>query len=66
MAKINAQMTILEVVNAHPETVEVFMSHGLGCVGCSAARYENIAQGAAVHGIDAEMLVADLNAAIGE
>jgi len=64
MAEINAQMTISEVVQKHPETIEVFMKHGLGCVGCSAARYENIAQGAAVHGIDADKLVIDLNAAI--
>ncbi|OEH87011.1 disulfide oxidoreductase [Desulfuribacillus stibiiarsenatis] len=64
MAEINAQMTISEVVQKFPESIEVFMSHGLGCVGCSAARYENIAQGAAVHGIDVDTLVADLNAAI--
>lgn len=64
MAEISAQMTISEVVQKYPATVEVFMRHGLGCVGCSAARYENIAQGAAVHGIDTEQLVKDLNAAI--
>lgn len=64
MAAIVAEMTISEVVQKFPETIEVFMKHGLGCVGCSAARYENIAQGAAVHGIDADKLIADLNAAV--
>ncbi len=64
MAEISAQMTISEVVQKYPATVEVFMKHGLGCIGCAAARYENIAQGAAVHGIDADKLVADLNAVL--
>lgn len=64
MAEISAQMTISEVVQKYPSTVEVFMNHGLSCVGCAAARFENIAQGAAVHGIDVEKLVDDLNASI--
>jgi len=57
-------MRITEVVEKHPETVEVFMDHGLHCVGCAAARFESIEQGAEVHGIDADKLVSDLNAAL--
>ncbi len=57
-------MRITEVVEKHPETVEVFMDHGLHCVGCAAARFESIEQGAEVHGIDIDKLVADLNNAL--
>jgi hybrid cluster-associated redox disulfide protein len=59
--KITKEMTIEEVVNKYPETIKVFMQAGLGCLGCSAARFENIEQGAQVHGIDIDQLVADLN-----
>lgn len=63
--KITKEMTIAEVVETYPETVEVFMRYGLGCLGCAIARMENIEQGAAVHGIDIDTLVADLNKATG-
>jgi hybrid cluster-associated redox disulfide protein len=39
----------------------VFLSHGLMCVGCAVARFENIRQGAEAHGIDLEALMKDLN-----
>jgi len=61
---INKEMSIAEVVQKYPQTVEVFLRHGLMCFGCAIARFENIAQGAAAHGIDVPTLVTDLNAAV--
>ena len=55
---------IIEAVQNHPEILQVFAEYGLGCVGCMAARFETLEQGAAAHGIDIEALVADLNKAI--
>lgn len=63
---INRKMSIEEVVKKHPETRLTFERHGLGCVGCQAALFESIEQGAEVHGIDVEALVADLNREIGQ
>jgi hybrid cluster-associated redox disulfide protein len=54
-------MTILEVVNKYPETRDTFMEWGLHCFGCAVARFENIEQGAAAHGIPVEDLVKALN-----
>jgi hypothetical protein len=34
------------------------------CFGCAVARSENLEQGTLVHGIDVELLVKDLNAAV--
>ena len=61
---ITKNMPILDVVKNYPETIEVFLKHGMGCIGCAAARFENIEQGAAAHGIKVEALVKDLNEAI--
>ena len=55
---------IIEAVQNHPEILQVFAEYGLGCVGCMAARFETLEQGAAAHGIDIDELVADLNKAI--
>jgi hybrid cluster-associated redox disulfide protein len=54
-------MTILEVVSKYPETVAVFEEFGLGCVGCRAALFEDIEEGAKVHGVDVEKLITSLN-----
>ena len=61
---ITKEMAIGEIVQTYPETVRVFLSHGLMCLGCAAARFENLEQGATAHGIDVEALLRDLNAAV--
>lgn len=64
MATIEKNMSIIDVVQKHPQTVEVFKNFGMGCLGCIAARFENIEQGAMAHGINTDDLVADLNKAV--
>jgi hybrid cluster-associated redox disulfide protein len=61
---ITKNMSITEVVSKYPETVPVFMQHGMGCLGCAAARFENIEQGALAHGINVDKLIEDLNKAV--
>ena len=61
MATIEKEMSIIDVVQKYPQTAEVFRNFGMGCLGCVAARFENIEQGAMAHGINADELVADLN-----
>ena len=58
---ITADMKIGEVLKKYPESLKVFLSHGLMCVGCAVARFENIEQGATAHGIDVDALIRDLN-----
>lgn len=64
MVAITKEMSITEVVSKYPQTVPVFMEHGMGCLGCAAARFENIEQGARAHGIDVDRLISDLNKAV--
>ncbi|OGI03009.1 MAG: disulfide oxidoreductase [Candidatus Melainabacteria bacterium GWF2_37_15] len=63
--KITKDMSIIEIVQNYPETLTVFQQYGLGCIGCAAARFENLEAGAKVHGINADQLVKDLNKAVG-
>lgn len=59
--KITKDMSILQVVQQYPYTAEVFFYAGMGCLGCAAARFENIEQGCMAHGIDPDALVDALN-----
>ena len=61
MAKITKEMSIIDIVQQYPETLEVFGQFGMGCIGCAAARFENLEAGAKVHGIDVEEMVKTLN-----
>ena len=65
-AKITKDMKMGEVLREHPETTQVFLEHGLHCVGCQVAFMETIEQGATAHGIDLDKLLKDLNDAVKE
>lgn len=65
MAKITRDTGIIEAVQEHPEIIEVFQQYGLGCIGCMAANFETIGQGASAHGLDVDALIADINKKIG-
>ncbi len=66
MAKITKDMGIMEIVQNHPETVEVFQKFGMGCIGCAAAHFENLEAGAKVHGIDIDAMVDAMNELVGD
>lgn len=63
--KVTKEMGIIEIVQKYPESLEVFAKYGLGCIGCAAARFENLEAGAKVHGVDPDQMVAEINALIG-
>lgn len=64
--KVSKEMSIIDIVQNHPESLEIFAKYGLGCIGCAAARFENLEAGAKVHGFDPDEMVAEINALIGE
>ena len=53
-----------DVLDRYPETAPLFFSIGMHCLGCPASRGETIEEACAVHGADADKLLADLNAAV--
>jgi hybrid cluster-associated redox disulfide protein len=57
---LSADITIREVVESHPGSERVFGAHGLPCAGCHVSTRETIRQGAAVHSLDLDALMADL------
>ena len=61
MAKITADMTIMDVLRMDRETTQIFMSYGLHCLGCPGASMESIGDAGRVHGIDVSKLIEDLN-----
>lgn len=57
-------MRIEDVIDCYPKTIPVFFRYGMHCVGCPMARFETLAEGAAIYGISVSALVAELNEAV--
>lgn len=58
--KLSVDSNIMEVVQNYPKAAEIFMKHGLPCVGCAAAQFEKISDVVAEFGIDGEKLVEEI------
>jgi hybrid cluster-associated redox disulfide protein len=63
---IKKTMGIREIVEKYPESIGVLASHGFHCLGCIAAQFETLEQGAQAHGIDPDKLVEEMNKAVKE
>ncbi len=51
-----------DILDADFEVAPYFLEMGMHCLGCPSARGESVADACAVHGVDADELVAKLNA----
>lgn len=60
--KITKTMTIGEIVRTFPNSAEILMSFGMGCIGCPSSQAETLEEAAMVHGMDIERLLEALNA----
>lgn len=59
---VTKQSIIGDVLDNAPETAQFFFEIGMHCLGCPSARGESIEDACAVHGTDADTLVAKINA----
>lgn len=64
---ITEDMIVAEVIEQHPEVVDVLFNHGIQCFGCGASTSETIGDGYRGHyGPDADVksFMEELNAAV--
>ncbi|MBF8297124.1 MAG: hypothetical protein HW389_3669 [Bacteroidetes bacterium] len=63
---IKKTMIIGEAIHKYPATEKVFLKHfGSGCFTCPNSKMEDIAFGSTMHGLDPDMIVKELNEAVG-
>ena len=58
---ITRDMLIGEILKTKPDSAEVLMSFGMGCIGCPSSQMESLEQAAAVHGLNVEDILVALN-----
>ncbi len=59
--KVTTDTIIGDILDMDMDTAPYFLEIGMHCLGCPASRGESIADACAVHGTDADALVAKLN-----
>jgi len=64
--KITENMLLNDILNMEPDPTEIFLRHGLNCLGCPGAQSENLREAAEGHGINLTKLMDDLNEFLGE
>ena len=59
---INKDTIIGSILDMAPDTAPFFLEMGMHCLGCPSARGETVEQACMVHGVNADELVAKINA----
>mgnify|MGYP001852551116 CR=1 FL=1 len=59
--KISKDMTIGELIRLDQNIIAILMRAGMHCIGCPSAQGESLAEAVMVHGIDADVLEAQIN-----
>ncbi len=62
MTEITKDMKIGEILDANRDVAPFFLEMGMHCLGCPSARNESVAQACMVHGVNADELIAKINA----
>lgn len=60
--QVTKNTIIGEILDTDSTTAPFFLEMGMHCLGCPSARGETLEQACAVHGVDADELVAKINA----
>ena len=59
--EVTKETVIGDILDYDPTTAEYFLAMGMHCLGCPSSRGETVEQACAVHGVNADELVAKLN-----
>jgi hypothetical protein len=63
-APITQDMSVPEVLAAHPQTAAVFRKYGIQAEGYKALEFENLFATARVHQLDLSALLSELNGSV--
>ncbi|MCL2152878.1 MAG: DUF1858 domain-containing protein [Oscillospiraceae bacterium] len=60
MAQITKDTRISDILSIAPDSVPLFQSIGMHCLGCVMASGETLEQACRVHGVDVDKFLSDL------
>lgn len=61
MAVITKDMIIADILKIDKGTIPILLNSGMHCLGCPSSSGESLEEACAIHGIDVDKLVKELN-----
>ncbi len=61
MAKVTKDMIIADILKLDKGTVPILLGIGMHCLGCPSSSGESLEDACAIHGVDVDQIVKDLN-----
>lgn len=61
MVQVNKDMLIGQLIKVDENIAPILMKAGMHCLGCPSAQGESLEEAAMVHGLNADVLVAQIN-----
>ena len=61
MAQVSKDVLIGELLRVDPNVAPILMRAGMHCLGCPSSQMESLEEAAMVHGLDVNVLVAQIN-----
>jgi hybrid cluster-associated redox disulfide protein len=55
------EMTIAQAIQSDQNVIPILLDTGMHCLGCPSAQGETLEEACMVHGIDADILLAEIN-----
>ena len=59
--RVTKDMLIGDILDTDRETAQFFFEMGMHCLGCPSARGESLEMACAVHGVDVDEMVEEIN-----
>lgn len=59
--QVTKKMLIGQLIALNPNIAPILMRAGMHCLGCPSSQAESLEEAAMVHGLDADVLVAQIN-----
>ena len=66
VSKVSKDMLIGQLLQVDPNIAPILMRAGMHCLGCPSSQMESLEEAAMVHGLDADVLVKQINDFLGE
>ena len=66
MAKVSKDMLIGQLLQIDANIAPILMRAGMHCLGCPSSQMESLEEAAMAHGLDADVLVNQINDFLGE
>ncbi len=61
MEKVTGNMTIGEILEVREDVAPILLNMGMHCLGCPSAQMETLEEACAVHGVDVNEILSQMN-----